>query len=269
MPAINPRDIDFLELRNSVLCSECELISYNNTPQCLACGSTAMLSLSRVLGGSLHGEQRVRLVGEETKAVIQAQVYASAPRRPPESVPDAIQPVRAPLLPGWSGPAAISSAEAAGCSPIHSAMKVVVERGYRICRSGGIAIAANRGGRMLCEARMGTSAPALGAEVRSGISAMSARSGRTLRCDVAADDARVDVSSCRALGVNSIVASPIVNLDRVLGLVTVLSPQPYAFDDRDVALVQSLASMMAVVFTGSDFSFLAGSSTRAELPDSA
>ena len=54
-------------------------------------------------------------------------------------------------------------------------------------------------------------------------------------------------------------------------LVTVLSPQPYAFDDRDVTLVQSLASMMAVVFTSAetDLSFLAHSAFRAELPDSA
>lgn len=280
MPAINPRDITFLELRNSVLCSECELISYNNTHQCLACGSTAMLSLARVLGGSLRGEARVRIVPEQSKTAVleaispyldrelthicQHQANVGHPRDLVASAP------KLSVFRGQS-PAAISAAQLAASTPIHSAMKLVVERGYGLSRSGGAAIAANRDGRMVCEARIGESAPALGAEVRTGISALSARSGRTLRCDFAADDARVDAASCCALGVNSIVASPIVNLDRLLGLVTVLSPQPYAFDDRDVTLVQSLASMMAVVFTSAetDLSFLAHSAFRAELPDSA
>src|SRR5437868_15389396 len=47
------QDINFLALQSAVFCVECELISENNTPSCLACGSKAVLSLSRVLGGSL------------------------------------------------------------------------------------------------------------------------------------------------------------------------------------------------------------------------
>ncbi len=261
MPAIKPRDVAFLGLRDSILCTECELISYNNTAQCLACGSTAVLSLCRVLGGSLRGEQRVRMVNPERQgSVLEFPGAAhSADQRSavPTPAPMAVNPM--------------SMTEVTGSSPVHAAMKLVVERGYRLSRSGGVAIAANRRGRMVCEARQGVSAPALGTEIRGGLSALSLHSRRTLRCDLAADDARVDAASCRALGVNSLVAAPIVNLDRVFGLMTVLSPQPYAFDDRDVALVQWLAGMMAVVFTGTetDLSLVAHSTTRAELPVSA
>jgi GAF domain-containing protein len=254
MPAIKPRDVNFLGLRDSILCSECELISYNNTSKCLACGSTAVLSLSRVLGGSLQGEQRARIVTEATQRNV-VEFRGSAPvLRPP-----------VPITGPWP------SADVAGSTPVHSAMKLVVERGYCLSRSGGIAIAAIRRGRMLCEARQGELAPPLGAEIRAGISALSLRSRRTLRCDVAADDQRVDAASCRAVGINSIVAAPIANLDRVFGLMTVVSPQPYAFNDRDVAIVQWLAGMMAVVFTGApaDLSFIARSTTRAELPGTA
>ncbi len=96
---------------------------------------------------------------------------------------------------------------------------------------------------------------------------MSMRGGRTLRCDVASDDPRVDAASCRALAVNSIVAAPIGNLDRVFGLITVLSPQPYAFDDRSVAVVQWLAGRLSVVFTSApEPFFLQDSTTRCQMP---
>ena len=56
------QDISFLTLQTAVFCVECELISKNTTPYCMACGSRAVLSLSRVLGGSLHGQQTAHLI---------------------------------------------------------------------------------------------------------------------------------------------------------------------------------------------------------------
>src|SRR5579872_5051954 len=56
------QDISFITLPTAVFCVECELISKNNTPHCLACGSRALLSLSRVLGGSLQGQQTAHLI---------------------------------------------------------------------------------------------------------------------------------------------------------------------------------------------------------------
>src|SRR5689334_25118495 len=63
------RDVVFLELRDTVFCTECELISYNNSSRCLACSSTAVLSLARVLGGSLHGEQRAKVVTKPAETI--------------------------------------------------------------------------------------------------------------------------------------------------------------------------------------------------------
>ena len=259
MPVLKLRDVTFLQLRDAVLCSECELISYNNTAQCLACGSRAVLSLSRVLGGSLRGEQRVRVLAEAPRTVVEI----GPPAIPqPLASPLALAHPPAPLM--ASGPLA---PQAAGTSPAHAAMKLVVERAYRLSRSGGAAIAAERHGRMVCEARMGPSAPLLGTEVRGGMSALSMESARALRCDFADDDSRVHAPTCRQLGVRSLVAAPVTNLDRVLGLVTVLSPQPYAFDDRDVAVVQWLAGLMAVVFTTNraGLTLITRPSTRREL----
>src|SRR5580704_778367 len=56
------QDISFITSPTAVFCVECELISKNNTPYCMACGSGALLSLSRVLGGSLRGQQTAHLI---------------------------------------------------------------------------------------------------------------------------------------------------------------------------------------------------------------
>src|SRR5271169_7153214 len=58
------QDIHFVELSTAVFCVECELISKNNTPYCMACGSRAVLSLSRILGGSLRGQQTAHLIAD-------------------------------------------------------------------------------------------------------------------------------------------------------------------------------------------------------------
>ena len=261
MPVLKLRDVAFLELRDAMLCSECELISYNNTAQCLACGSRAVLSLSRVLGGSLRGEQRVRVLATDSK-MPQNSVVEMRPPAISRPAPVAVAHAMAPIMASRA-----LTPEAVATTPAHLAMKLVVERAYRLSRSGGAAIAAERHGRMVCEARMGAAAPLLGTEVRGGMSGLSMESARALRCDLADDDPRVDAATCRQLGVRSIVAAPVTNLDRVLGLVTVLSPQPYAFDDRDVAVVQWLAGLMAVVFTSAraDLALTTQSATRSEL----
>ena len=57
-------DVNFVSLQSAVFCVQCELLSDNNTPRCLACGSAAVLSLSRVLGGSLRGQQTAHLIAD-------------------------------------------------------------------------------------------------------------------------------------------------------------------------------------------------------------
>src|SRR5512141_200894 len=65
MPHLSAADVTHLELRDAMLCIECELISYNNTTKCLACGSSAVMSLSRVLGGSLRGKETAQMIGDD------------------------------------------------------------------------------------------------------------------------------------------------------------------------------------------------------------
>ncbi len=59
---MKPHEVSFVSLQAAVFCAECELISANNSPYCMACGSQALLSLSRVLGGSLLDQQTAHLI---------------------------------------------------------------------------------------------------------------------------------------------------------------------------------------------------------------
>src|SRR5207237_912118 len=69
------QDINFLALQSAVFCVQCELISENNTPACLACGSQAVLSLSRVLGGSLRGQQIANVIADaELNRLVRARL---------------------------------------------------------------------------------------------------------------------------------------------------------------------------------------------------
>src|SRR6266487_706650 len=58
------RNVNFVSLRSAIFCVQCELISENSTPYCLACGSQALLSLSRVLGGSLRNQQTAHVIAD-------------------------------------------------------------------------------------------------------------------------------------------------------------------------------------------------------------
>src|SRR5260370_9322432 len=54
--------IHFLSLQTAIFCVQCELFSANSTPSWLACGSKAVLGLSRLLGGSLRSKPAARLI---------------------------------------------------------------------------------------------------------------------------------------------------------------------------------------------------------------
>ena len=62
--SLTATDVNFVSLQSAVFCVQCELLSENNTMRCLACGSRALLSLSRVLGGSLGGQQTAHLIAD-------------------------------------------------------------------------------------------------------------------------------------------------------------------------------------------------------------
>ena len=68
-------------------------------------------------------------------------------------------------------------------------------------------------------------------------------------CHDAERNPRVDLASCQRLGVRSILVSPLRHYRRTLGVFEVLSSSPRAFDNRDVATMQLLSSMMVAAIS--------------------
>lgn len=128
-------------------------------------------------------------------------------------------------------------------SDLNAALRLIGERARSLTRGSAAAIALAHQGAILCRASIGNNAPALGTrlDVNAGFSGECYRTGAALRCDDAETDPRVDLESCRRLGIRSILAAPIRYERRSIGLIVVFAAQPFMFDEGDVAVVESLA----------------------------
>jgi len=256
------RDAHFLGLQTAVFCVACELISENNTPHCLACGSQAMISLSRVLGGSLRRQQTAHVIADAELDRLVHELIRTVPLSSPAL--DNHLPVSfASLAPGRShvrrSPQPMPAVAQGGAEPstypaevdLEPAISLIAERAQTLTGASGAAIALRKGDEMVCRARAGRTAPDLGVRLQSdsGISADCVRTGQVVLCHDAQDDPHVDVAVCQRLGVRSILAAPLRHFRRTLGVFEVFSSAPHAFAERDVATMQLLSSVMVAALS--------------------
>jgi GAF domain-containing protein len=268
------QDVNFVPLQSATFCIQCELISTNSRPYCLACGNTSLLSLSRVLGGSLRSQQTAHLITDSeldslvrdllrtvpdpqsvTKEVVNIADYQtripSTALRSQLRVANAGHPVsgfRAVHAGAVTGEEVVIHAAELNLEP---AISAITERAQHLTGATGAAIALRTGDEIVCRARAGRTAPDLGVRLQTdaGISAEAVRTGEVMLCHDAERNPRVDLASCRRLGVRSILVSPLRYYRRTLGVFEVLSSSPSAFDEKDVATMQLLSSMMVAVIS--------------------
>lgn len=245
---ISASQVHFLSLSTSIFCVQCELISASTTHHCPACGSKAILGLSRLLGGSLQGQAFARLIEDDELNRLVRQLLCTVPGaerkqgaydslHAENSTPhsDGLHDV-SPVVPQFA---------------LAPAIGAITERAQVLTGATGAAIALRRGEEVICRARAGRTAPDLGVRLQtdSGISAECMRSGEIVLCGDAHSSPRADRTTCERLGVRSILAAPLRQLHRTLGIFEVLSPTPNAFDAQDVATMQLLSSMMVTAIT--------------------
>jgi GAF domain-containing protein len=263
------KDVPFVPLQSATFCVQCELISTSNKPYCLACGSHALLGLSRVLGGSLRNQQMahlitdseldslvrdlLRTVPDPTVVDVHDRAFADQSRVPSLAMRSQLRVANA-AHPA-SGFRAVSVSEEVEIHPceldLEPAISAITERAQHLTRATGAAIALRSGDEIVCRARAGRTAPDLGIRLQteSGISAEAVRTGEIMLCHDAERNPRVDLASCRRLGVRSILVSPLRHYRRTLGVFEVLSSSPGAFDERDVATMQLLSGMMVAAIS--------------------
>ncbi len=257
------RDVNFVPLQTATFCVQCELISSNSRPYCLACGSQTLLSLSRVLGGSLRHEQTAHLITDCELNELVRDLLRTVPDPTVSSAYDHRE-----LTPAISrsqlrvANAAHPASGFRAVSPddveirpaeldLEPAISAITERAQHLTGATGAAIALRAGEEIICRARTGRTAPDLGVRLQTdnGISAEAVRSGEIMLCHDAERNPRVDLASCKRLGVRSILVSPLRHYRRTLGVFEVLSSSPSAFDAKDVATMQLLSSVMVAAIS--------------------
>ncbi len=259
------KDVHFVSLQSAAFCVQCELISANSRPYCLACGNRSLLSLSRVLGGSLLKQQTAHLITDAEldslvrdllRTVPDLRIIDFAdhhPRIPSTALRSQLRVANAahPI----SGFRAVHAGEEidihAGELDLEPAISAITERAQHLTGATGAAVALRAGDEIVCRARAGRTAPDLGVRLQTdaGISAEAVRTGEIMLCHDAERNPRVDLASCRRLGVRSILVSPLRSYRRTLGVFEVLSSSPSAFDDGDVGTMQLLSSLMVAAIS--------------------
>lgn len=137
---------------------------------------------------------------------------------------------------------------------LESALQLLAERAQYIMGASGAAIALRDGEEMICRASAGPSAPPLETQLQvdSGLTAESIRRRQILRCDDAESDRRVDRASCRALGVKSVMVTPLLRQREPIGVFELLAERSYAFEERDVTVLERLSEMVLTVLEHAD-----------------
>ncbi len=264
------KDTNFVPLHSATFCIQCELISTNSRTYCLACGNTSLLNLSRVLGGSLRHQQTAHLITDCELDSLVRDLLRTVPdpqivNREVANIAD--YQTRIPLTALRSQLRVANAGHpVSGFRPVHAgeevdihaselnlepAISAITERAQHLTGATGAAIALRAGDEIVCRARAGRTAPDLGVRLQTdaGISAEAVRTGEVMLCHDAERNPRVDLASCRRLGVRSILVSPLRYYRRTLGVFEVLSSSPSAFDERDVATMQLLSSMMVAAIS--------------------
>jgi hypothetical protein len=130
---------------------------------------------------------------------------------------------------------------------LDAALQLLADRAQYITGATGAAIALRRGEKldMLCRASTGSNAPGLGAvlSMDQGVSGECVRTRQPLRCDDVLQDPRVNQKACSQLGIASLVVTPIMSTDTVLGVFELFSGKPRGFGERDLATLVRLSQL--------------------------
>jgi hypothetical protein len=162
--------------------------------------------------------------------------------------PETPLPPRKEATPSSAGPGVslINGDRNLATNELEAALQLLVERAQYITGATGAALALAQGDEMVCRASVGGSGPAVGAhlQVRSGLTGESVARKQLLRCDNAETDPRVNLETCRQLGIASIVVMPLLTRSgQVRGLFELFSDHAYAFEERDLIALERMGEL--------------------------
>lgn len=152
---------------------------------------------------------------------------------------------------------------------LDTALQALAQKAQYVSNATGAAIALREGPDVVCRAASGSSAPDRGArlQVKTGLTAECWRTGELMRCDNAMTDSRVDLESCRRLGIDAIIIAPIHCGKSLAGVLEIFSAHAYSFQERDVETVKALAEEIGNLLEQGDPLPAMAAATEAPVPD--
>ncbi len=175
--------------------------------------------------GQLPAEPAANLMAPSAAEIASAPIEESSFLPPPAQPQPTAPPPEEPL------------------TDLDAALQALAQKAQYVSNATGAAIALRQGAEVVCRAASGNSAPDRGArlQIKTGLTAECLRKGELMRCDNAMTDSRVDLESCRRLGIDSIIIAPIRSRQSLAGVLEIFSAHAYSFQERDVETVKALA----------------------------
>lgn len=139
----------------------------------------------------------------------------------------------------------LSNLVAAGEHRLDPMLAAISDAALRLTDATGVALAMWKDGGMVCRARTGKTAPAIGARLNAdkGISGACLRTGKIQHCYDAENHPLVDAEVCRSLGLRSIAVLPIQRGRAINGILEAFSTEPGAFTEHHLAVLEQLATL--------------------------
>jgi TonB family protein len=133
---------------------------------------------------------------------------------------------------------------AAGEHQLDPMLAAISDAALRLTDASGVALAMWKDGAMVCRARSGKTAPAIGARLSAdkGISGACLRTGNIQHCYDAENHPLVDAEVCRSLGLRSLAVLPIQRGRAINGILEAFSTEPGAFTEHHLAVLEQLAA---------------------------
>ena len=140
-------------------------------------------------------------------------------------------------------PQASPAAAVAPADRLDRILQILAERALLETGATSVAIGLLRDGAVTCRATAGLPMTAVGDPInhQTGLTGLAIRRQMSQWCSDTESDARVDQEVCRQLGVRSIIVSPVLVQDSVVGVFAIFSPNPDALSLADLNAVKKLS----------------------------
>ncbi len=130
-----------------------------------------------------------------------------------------------------------------------AAMGLVVDRLRKVTDSSGVSISLLIEGILSCAAESGVTAPVRGGSIASNslVANERVRNGREFHSSDAQRDTRLDIVTCRELGVASLLAVPVQRSGEIAGLIELRWSKADGFHECDVRTCELMAALVTEV----------------------